>query len=216
MKIRIALVDDQKLFREGLRMLLSTDPRLHIVAEAADGQQALELIEAHRPDVVLMDLRMPHMDGVEAIERLKRLGNKARVIALTTFGDDQLVFEAIRAGAVAYLLKDAGADMIVSAIVSAAAGESVLAPSIAAKVLAEFSRMASLVPTESSTESLGLTEREGSILRLLAKGTSTRGIARQLSIAEGTVKNHLSTVYRKLGVRDRTEAAIMARRHGFG
>ncbi|MEX1368851.1 MAG: response regulator transcription factor [Nannocystaceae bacterium] len=216
MKIRIVLADDQKLFREGLRMLLSTDPRLVLVAEASDGQQAVDLVEQHRPDVVLMDLRMPRMGGVEATQRLKRLGSRARIIALTTFSDEDLVFDAIRAGAVSYLLKDAGADVIVSAVVAAAAGESVIAPSVAVKILAEFSRMASLVPQASSFESLGLTEREGSILRLLARGTSNKGIARQLSIAEGTVKNHLSAVYKKLGVNDRTEAAIVARQYSLG
>lgn len=216
MRIRVVIVDDQKLFREGLKMLLSTEPRIHVVADAGDGHEALAQIEAHRPDVVLMDLRMPRMEGVEAIGRLRAMGSKARVIALTTFSDEQLVFEAIRAGAVAYLLKDAGADVIVSAIESAAAGESVLSPAVATKILAEFSRMSSLVPPASSLESLGLTEREGSILRLLARGTSNRGIAETLAIAEGTVKNHLSTVYRKMGVKGRTEAAIEARRYGLG
>lgn len=213
--IRIVLADDQQLFREGLRMLLATDPRLVLVAEASDGKEAVQLAERHRPDVVLMDLRMPRMDGIEATSHLRRLGNRARVIVLTTFSEEQLVFEAISAGAVAYLLKDAGADTIVSAVVAAAAGESVIAPSVASKILQEFSRMAALVPQASSFESLGLTEREGTILRLLARGTSNKGISRQLSIAEGTVKNHLSAVYKKLGVRDRTEAAILARQHNM-
>jgi DNA-binding NarL/FixJ family response regulator len=212
--IRVLLVDDQALFREGLRQILSLQPDLAVVGEAADGEEALGRVEALQPQVVLMDLRMPGLGGVEAIRRLRALDSQCRVIVLTTFDDDEEVFEALRAGAVGYLLKDAPAARLVEAIHTAARGESFLQPSIAAKVVAEFSRLTR--PRSASDPALAsLSEREREVLRQLASGKSNKEIALALDLAEGTVKNHMSNILGKLGVLDRTQAALRGRELGL-
>ena len=212
--IRLLLVDDQALFREGLRTLLSLHEDLQVVGEAGNGLEALAAADELRPDVVLMDLRMPVLDGVAATRRLLAAHPASRVIVVTTFDDDELVFDGLRAGAVGYLLKDVSSDKLVEAIRAAARGESFLQPSIAAKVLAEFNRLErSAVPPPPLAEPLS--ERELEILRLLAAGDSNKEIAAALFIAEGTVKNHVTNILGKLDARDRTQAALRARELGL-
>jgi DNA-binding NarL/FixJ family response regulator len=212
--IRLLLVDDQALFREGLRTLLSLHEDLQVVGEAGNGLEALAAADALRPDVVLMDLRMPVLDGVAATRRLLAAHPASRVIVVTTFDDDELVFDGLRAGAVGYLLKDVSSDKLVEAIRAAARGESFLQPSIAAKVLAEFNRLErSAAPPPPLAEPLS--ERELEILRLLAAGDSNKEIAAALFIAEGTVKNHVTNILGKLDARDRTQAALRARELGL-
>lgn len=214
-KIRILLVDDQALFREGLRTLLGVHDDFAVVAEAANGAEALERVHAARPDVVLMDLRMPVLDGVAATRRLRDAHPECRVIVLTTFDDDDDVFEALRAGAVGYLLKDVSSSRLAEAIRAAARGESFLEPSVAAKVVAEFSRLSRALPARHADLAEPLTERELEVLRLLARGRSNREIAEHLVLAEGTVKNHVTHILGKLGVPDRTRAALKARDLGL-
>lgn len=215
--VRVLLVDDQRLFRDGLATLLSVRPEVAVVGEAANGLEALEQAAVLRPQVVLMDLRMPVLGGVEAIRRLRAAYPQVRAVALTTFDDDNDVFEALRAGAVGYLLKDVSAEVLVDAVRAAARGESFLQPSVARKVVAEFTRLAEVeVPTpiaEAPVETLS--ERELQVLRLVAVGSSNKEIALALQLAEGTVKNHVTNVLGKLGVRDRTQAALQAKALGL-
>jgi len=207
--ITILLVDDQPLFREGLRTLLSVQPDLKVVGEAGDGEEAIKLCRTLKPAVVLMDLQMPVLDGVEATRRLHHEQPDSRVIVLTTFDDDEMVFDGLRAGALGYLLKDAPSEKLAEAIRAAARGESFLQPSIAAKVVAEFARLATKrSPTQALIEPLS--DREQEILALIATGATNREIGNQLFLAEGTVKNHVTNVLGKLGVRDRTQAALKA------
>ena len=214
-RIRILLVDDQPLFREGLRTLLSVQTDFEIVGEASNGEEAIRMVQIHHPSIVLMDLQMPLLDGVKATRRLKAEQPDCRVIVLTTFDDDDNVFEGLRAGAVGYLLKDAPSEKLAEAIRLAARGESFLQPSVAAKVVAEFARLSR--HTESNTVCLveALSEREHVILGLIANGASNREIAQQLFLAEGTVKNHITNILGKLGVRDRTQAALKAKDMGL-
>ena len=209
--IRILIVDDQALFREGLRTLLSVQPGLEIAGEAANGVEALRQAALLKPDVVLMDLQMPVMDGAAATRRLKAQQPDVQVIVLTTFDDEENVFEGLRAGAVGYLLKDTPSSRLVEAIRLAARGESFLEPSVAAKVVSEFARLA---PRPAELLADPLSEREIEVLRLVADGASNREIAARLVIAEGTVKNHLTSILAKLEVSDRTEAAVKARERG--
>ncbi len=213
--IRVVLVDDQKLMREGLRVLLELEPDLDVVGEAGDGQAALDAFAALRPDVVLMDIRMPGMDGVEATWRLRQDWPGARVIILTTFDDDEYVFEGLRAGALGYLLKDVSGGELARAIRTVAAGGALIEPSVALKVLNEFARLAPPARPVQDTLAEPLSEREADVLRLLALGLSNREIGLRLSLAEGTVKNHVTVILQKLGVRDRTQAALQARRVGL-
>ena len=220
--ITILLVDDQTLFREGLHTILSVQPGLEVVGEAANGQEALTMAQALQPHLILMDLRMPVLDGVAATRQLRTVVPDSRVIVLTTFDEDEYVFEGLRAGAVGYLLKDVASDKLIEAIRAAARGETFLQPSVAAKVVAEFNRLSTPAkaptnPTARSTSALvePLSERELEILRLVATGASNREIAGNLFISEGTVKNHLTSILGKLGARDRTQAVIKARDLGL-
>jgi len=222
MTIRILLVDDQALFREGLHTLLSVHDDLEVVGEASNGQEAIDAVEKLTPDVVLMDLRMPVLNGVAATRQITQSAANSRVIVLTTFDDDDYVFDGLRAGAVGYLLKDVPSARLVEAIRATARGESFLEPSIAAKVVAEFSRMSDLEArsgsqTAASQQNLvePLSERELEILGVLATGASNREIANELFITEGTVKNHVTNILGKLGVRDRTQAALKAKDMGL-
>jgi DNA-binding NarL/FixJ family response regulator len=212
--VRVLLVDDQALFREALSVLLSVRDDITVVGEAGDGDEAVRRAAELRPDVVLMDLRMPALDGVAATRRLRVEQPDVRVIALTTFDDDEDVFAALRAGAVGYLLKDVSSARLVEAVLAAARGESVLQPSVAAKVVARF---ASLPASDLAPAPLvvPLSERELDVVRLLASGRSNREIAAALFLAEGTVKNHVTNVLGKLGARDRTQAALRARELGL-
>ena len=213
--IRILLVDDQRLMREGLRILLELEPDLKIVGEATDGQSALEAYAELKPDVVLMDVRMPGMDGVEATWRLHERWPEARVIILTTFDDDEYVFEGLRAGARGYLLKDVSGHDLADAVRTVAAGGALIEPSVARKVVAEFARMAAPVRPPDAGLAEPLSEREEEILRLVARGLSNREIADRLCLAPGTVKNYVTTILQKLGARDRTQAALRARELGL-
>lgn len=214
-QIRILLVDDQALFREGLRTLLSVQPDLQVVGEAANGEEALRQAATLHPAVILMDLRMPVLDGVAATRRLHQTQPDCKVIMLTTFDDDEYVFDGLRAGAVGYLLKDTPSEKLIEAIRAAARGESFLQPSIAAKVVAEFARLSSQAPSRPQPLIEPLSERELEILRLVATGASNKEIAAKLFIAEGTVKNHLTNILGKLNVSDRMQAVLKAKELGL-
>ncbi len=209
--VRVLVVDDQALFREALGTLLDARPEVEVVGEAGDGHQALEQAAALAPDVVLMDLHMPVLDGIAATRRLRVEQPGVRVLALTTFDDDEDVFAALRAGALGYLLKDVSADRLVEAVQAAARGESVLQPSVAAKVVARFAQLDDAPRARPQPLVVPLSDRELDVLRLLADGRSNREIATTLFLAEGTVKNHVTNVLAKLGARDRTQAALRAR-----
>lgn len=215
MPVKILIVDDQSLFREGLRTLLSVQPDFDVVGEAGNGEEALRQAVRLHPDVILMDLRMPVMDGVTATHRLREALPQSRVIALTTFDDDEYVFEGLRAGAVGYLLKDVSSEKLFEAIRAAEKGEYFLLPSITAKVMAEFSRLSRMTPSQASTLEEPLSPREMEILRLVATGASNRDIADTLVIAEGTVKNHLTNILGKLSAKDRMQAVLKAREYGL-
>jgi DNA-binding NarL/FixJ family response regulator len=214
-KIRLLLVDDQTMFRSGMRMLLTSQPDFEVVGEAADGEEALHKCASLKPDVVLMDLRMPVLDGAAATRRLKASQPAIRVIVLTTFDEDAAIFDGLRAGAIGYLLKDAPTDKLYEAIRAAARGETVLQPSVAAKVVAQFTRLSGQAPAWSQALPEPLSQRELEILRLLASGATNREIAAQLVLAEGTVKNHVTNILSKLGVSDRTSAAMKAKEMGL-
>lgn len=209
MSITILLVDDQTLIRQGIQTLLDLEPDLMVVGTAVNGREALDAVERLRPDVVLMDVRMPVMDGVAATRELSARFPDIGVIILTTFDDDEYLFEGLKAGARGYLLKDISSDEMAQAVRAVAAGQALIQPSIARKVVAEFSRMAS-APQMPQVLAEPLTEREREVLRALAAGLSNREIADQLVITEGTVKNHVSNILAKLDVRDRTQAVLKA------
>lgn len=215
-KIKILICDDQSLFREALRNLLSVYDDFEVIGEAANGEEAIRFAVTHSPDIVLMDLSMPTLGGVEATRRLLQLRNDIRVIVLTTFDDDENVFEGLRAGAVGYLLKDVSSEKLVEAIRAAYAGEYFLLPSITAKVVSEFSKISKpFRKTENEVLSEPLSPREIEILRIVATGASNREISEMLFISEGTVKNHLSNILNKLAVRDRMQAVLKAKELGL-
>src|SRR5215218_6271952 len=209
--VRVLLADDQALFREALATLLGARPEVTVVGEAGDGAEALARAAQLQPDVVLMDLRMPVLDGVAATRRLRAEQPGVRVLALTTFDDDEDVFAALRAGAVGYLLKDVSSERLVEALLAAARDESVLQPSVAARVVARFAQLPDDAPPRPQPLVVPLSERELEVLALLADGSSNREIATALFLAEATVKNHVTNVLAKLGARDRTQAALRAR-----
>ena len=210
------LVDDQSLFREALRTLLALQEDFEIVTEAENGERAVALARAHKPDVILMDLRMPTMNGVEATRRIMAAQPAARIVVLTTFEEDEEIFEAMRAGALGYLLKACSADKLCESVRAAAKGTSVLEPSVAARMMAELNRLTAKEgrrPVQTLADPLS--ERELGVLRLLADGCSNKEIGSRLNITEGTVKNHMTNVLGKLGVLDRTQAALRARELGM-
>lgn len=217
---RVVLVDDQTLIRQGIRMLLSTEPGIEVVGEAANGAEALAVIEQVRPEVVLMDIRMPVMDGVAATREITRRRPEIGVIILTTFDDEEFVFEGLRAGARGYLLKDISSEEMAEAVRAVAKGGALIQPSITRKVLSEFARL-STPPASSAAQHAAamlpepLTERELEVLKCIAEGASNREIAERLVITEGTVKNHVSNLIAKLGVRDRTQALVKAQEIGI-
>jgi DNA-binding NarL/FixJ family response regulator len=212
--IRVLLVDDQVLMRRGLRKLLEVEEGIEVVGEAADGVEALRLIPDARPEVALVDARMPKMDGVELIRRLSEEHPRVAAIVLTTFDDDEYVFEGLRAGGRGYVLKDTPSEELAAAIQKVHRGEAVLGGEITSKVIEEFGRLSKAPGTEGAG-SESLSEREFEVLKLVASGASNREIAKKLYITEGTVKNHISNVLRKLGFRDRTQAALYAQEHGW-
>lgn len=214
-KIKLLLVDDQTMFRDGMRVLLKPQPDFEVVGEACNGEEALKYSEQLHPDVILMDLRMPVMDGAAATRQLHTSHPEIRVIALTTFDEDAVVFEALRAGAIGYLLKDASTEKLYEAIRAAARGESVLQPSVAARLVAQFSRLSETAPRWAQELVEPLSAREMDVLRWMVTGSSNREISEKLVLSEGTVKNHVTSIYAKLGVSDRTRAVIKARELGL-
>lgn len=210
--IRVLICDDQHVVCEGLRAILSTAPQIEVVGMARDGAQALEQVAATRPDVVLMDLKMPVMNGVQATREIRARHPDVRVLVLTTYDADQWVLDAIRAGASGYLLKDSPGDALIAAIEGTAAGKTHIDPSVAGRLLDRLSRGA---PEAPGTLPDSLTDRERQVLALLGRGWGNAAIAAHLQLAEGTVRNHVSAVLGKLGVGDRTQAALLALRHGL-
>jgi len=213
--IRLIIADDQQLFREALKILFSVQNEFEVIAEAANGCEVLELVEKLKPDIVLMDLRMPIMNGVDATRKIKTDFPDTHVIILTTFDDDNDLFDGLRAGAVGYLLKDISSEQLFDGIRSAARGEIFLLPSATARIIAEFSRQPKINPDETIFQAEMLTKREIEILKLVSTGASNKDIAEILVITEGTVKNHISNILGKLDVKDRLQAAIKARNRGW-
>ncbi len=213
MTIRIAIVDDQGLVRAGFRSLLADEPDFEVVGEAADGETAVQVVSELVPDVTLMDIRMPVLDGIAATRRLVEAGVATRVLVLTTFDLDEYVFEALRAGASGFLLKDAPAEELSSAIRVVASGDSLLAPGVTRKVIDAFVRRTPASAPADSRMGL-LTPRELEVLGLLARGLSNLDIATLLFVSEGTTKTHVSNVLAKLGLRDRVQAVIFAYENG--
>jgi DNA-binding NarL/FixJ family response regulator len=212
---RVLLADDQALVREGLRRILDGEPDLEVVGEAVDGEQAVELARQLVPDVVVMDIRMPRLDGIEATRRVAAaLGDRTRVLVLTTFDLDQYVFDALRAGASGFLLKDAPAEDLVDAVRVVASGSSLLAPAVTGAVIAEFARRPA-VPDGDAPVLQQLTAREREVLVLLTRGRSNAEIASELVVSEATVKTHVAHLLMKLGVRDRVQAVILAYETGL-
>lgn len=210
--VRVLICDDQTVVREGLAAILSTDPEIEVVGLAGDGREALDLVAETSPDVVLMDLKMPGLNGVQATQRLSREYPTVYVLVLTTFADDAWVLDSIRAGASGYLLKDTRRDELVAAIKGTAQGKSFLDPSVAGKVMQRVATM----PAATSQPALeAFTERELDVVRLLAEGHSNPEIARRLHLAPGTVRNYVSVILQKLGVSDRTQAAVVALKRGL-
>jgi NarL family two-component system response regulator LiaR len=208
--IRVLICDDHAILRKGIRALLSTEPDIVVVGEACDGLEVLSQVEALQPDVVLMDLVMPRMDGIEATRRLTSQGSRARILVLTSFAADDKVFPAIKAGALGYILKDSGPDELIQAIRQVHRGEPSLEPEIARKVLFELAHPPQRPPTPDP-----LTEREMEVLRLIAQGKSNREIADHLVLAELTVRTHVSNILGKLHLASRTQAALYALKEGL-
>jgi len=213
--IRVLLVDDQVLMRRGLRKLLEVEDGIEVVGEAADGVQALQIIPDAKPEVALVDARMPKMDGVELIRRLSEEHPRVAAIVLTTFDDDEYVFGGLRAGARGYLLKDTPPEELVSGIEKASRGETVLGGQIAARVVSELRRTTDPTERHSRPGDKILSGREVEVAKLVGAGATNREIAHRLYIIEGTAKNHISKILRKLGLRDRTQLALYAVEQGW-
>ncbi|HSC12980.1 MAG TPA: response regulator transcription factor [Rhodanobacteraceae bacterium] len=211
--IRVLICDDQDVVREGLRSILGTASGIEVVALAENGARALELFEQHQPDVVLMDLNMPVMNGIQATRRLRERHPDARILALTTYDADEWVFDVIRAGAAGYLLKDTPRAELIRAIEGTANGLTFVDPNVAGKL---FSRVSGGRIASDAALAAELSARERDIVKLLARGMSNADIANRLHLSEGTVRNYVSSIFDKLGVADRTQAAIVALRHGLG
>ncbi|WP_433002490.1 response regulator [Kribbella sp. CA-294648] len=212
--ISIVVADDQGMVRAGFRSLLEDVPDLRVVGEASDGEQAMEAVRRLRPDVTLMDIRMPVLDGIAATRRLVGEGTPSRILVLTTFDLDEYVFEALRAGASGFLLKDAPAEELVAAIRVVASGDALLAPGVTRRVIDAFVRLPAPRPASSDPLLSALTPREREVLALLGRGLSNAGIASQLFVSDATAKTHVSNVLGKLGLRDRVHAVIYAYEHG--
>ena len=213
MSIRVLIADDQALVRAGFRQLLEREPDLDVIGEAADGAEAVALARSGRPDVVVMDVRMPNVDGLEATRRVLSEPPAPRVLVLTTFDLDEYVFEALRAGASGFLLKDAAPDELVSAVRLVARGDALLAPAVTRRVIEEFARRAAPSPPNPGLE--GLTPREREVLLLVARGLSNAEIANELFLTPGTVKTHVGHILRKLDARDRVQAVVVAYESGL-
>ncbi len=210
--ITVLIVDDHAVVRQGIKAFLATQPDIEVLGEAASGEEAIRMVEKHVPDVVLMDLVMPGMDGVEATREIRRISPRTQVIVLTSYHDDEHIFPAIRAGALSYLLKDVGPDDLADTVRKAARGEAILHPRVAARVIQELHGLSG---SETPTPFSELTERELEVLRLIAEGLSNAEIAERLVISEKTVKSHVSNILSKLHLADRTQAAVYAWRRGL-
>jgi DNA-binding NarL/FixJ family response regulator len=210
--IRVLIADDQALMRTGFQMILDVQPDIEVVGQAIDGTDAIRHYERLTPDVVVMDVRMPSMDGIDATRRLTALDPPARVLILTTFDLDEYVYEALRAGASGFLLKDRPPEELVAAVRVIAAGEALLAPSVTRRLIEEFAKRA---PTASRDELAELTDREREVLVLVARGLSNREIAGSLFVAETTVKTHVGRILGKLRLRDRAQAVVLAYESGL-
>jgi DNA-binding NarL/FixJ family response regulator len=211
--IGVLLVDDQHLVRSGFRMILEGEPDITVVGEGANGVEGVRLAKTERPDVVLMDIQMPEMDGLEATARIVALDDAPRVIILTTFEHDDYVFSALRNGASGFLLKNAPPDQLIDAVRVVSGGESLLAPSVTRRIIEEFARRPAVQAPPVLADPL--TDRELEVLRLVARGRSNAEIAEELYVGEATVKTHVSNVLLKLGVRDRVQAVVWAYEHGI-
>ncbi len=214
-RIRVLIADDHRVVREGLSAILKTKENIEVIGEAQDGQEAVEKARSLLPDVILMDVSMPKMSGVEATRVIKRELPHIGVVALTMYEEQQYIFDLVRAGATGYLLKDTDSSQIVKAIQSIYRGESLIHPSVASKILAEFSLLAQKKGKKPSWVEHDLTEREITVLRLVADGKTNKEIANALDLSEKTVKNHVRNIFHKLHVYDRTQAAILAIRKGL-
>src|SRR5690242_8982143 len=210
--IRVLICDDQDVVREGLRTILTTVPNIDVVALAEDGARAVELFEQHRPDIVLMDLNMPGVNGIQATRQVRDKFPEARVLALTTYDADEWVLDAIRAGVAGYLLKDTPRADLVSAIEGTVSGNTFVDPTVAGKL---FTHIAGKGVANNTTIAADLSDRERDVLKLLARGLSNSEIADRVFLSEGTVRNYVSSIITKLGVTDRTQAAVIALRHGL-
>jgi len=212
MTIRVLVVDDQSMVRAGFRMLLSSEQDVEVVAEASNGLEAVDKAARFQPDVVLMDIRMPELDGLQATRRILAADPSARVLVLTTFDLDEYVYEALRAGASGFVLKDDPPEQLLGAIRTVAAGDALLSPSVTKRVIDQFSRLPRHEPPEELAE---LTEREREVLALIAEGRSNAEIGEALFISETTVKTHVTHVLQKLGLRDRVQAVVLAYQAGL-
>ncbi|KIF07571.1 LuxR family transcriptional regulator [Streptomyces sp. RSD-27] len=210
MTIRVLIVDDQMMVREGFSVLLNAMEGIEVVGEAVDGRQAIDRVAALRPDVVLMDIRMPEMNGLEATRHIVAADTDAKVLVLTTFDLDEYVYQALRAGASGFLLKDASARQLAEGVRVVAAGEALLAPSVTKRLIVEFSKLSDVQRAPDPAGVGELTERETEVLVLIAQGLSNAEIADRLLVAESTIKTHVSRILVKLGLRDRTQAAVFA------
>jgi len=210
--MKIVICDDQDIVRDGLELLLKLEPDIEVVGIASDGAEAVTMVEQKKPDLVLMDLKMPVMNGVDATREIKARCPGVKVMVLTTYGTDDWVFDALRAGASGYLLKDAPREGVLGAIRGTMEGKTFIDPAVAGKVLSEITSSRKKPETLITSK---LTEREVEVLRLLARGLSNEDIAKKLFLSEGTVRNHISSIVDKLGVSDRTQAAIIAIQHGL-
>lgn len=210
--IRVLICDDQDVVREGLRVILDTAPGIKVVGAARDGAEALDLVPQTQPDVVLMDLKMPGMNGVQATRAIRERFPAVRVLVLTTYDADEWVFDAIRSGAAGYLLKDTPRRGLIEAIKGTAAGKTHVDPAVAGRLFAQVSRVAAPPRTAVAAD---LSPRELEVLRLLARGLNNADIAQRLYLSEGTVRNYVSAILAKLDVSDRTQAAVLALRHGL-
>ena len=214
MSIRVVIADDQELVRTGFKVILNSEPDIEVVGEAGDGREAVEVAQRHNPDVVLMDVRMPHLDGLEATRRIVTgIDEGPRVLILTTFNLDEYVYEALRSGASGFLLKDGPAEQLISAVRVVARGDALLAPPITRRLIAEFVRHP---PQAHKPELLkSLTERELEVLKLVARGLSNAEIARELYVSETTIRTHMGRMLTKLGLRDRVQAVVLAYETGL-
>jgi DNA-binding NarL/FixJ family response regulator len=212
MTIRVLLADDQELVRAGFRMILETQADIEVVGDAGDGVEAVAVTRRLQPDVVLMDIRMPNLDGLQATKQLMAAGSASRVVILTTFDLDEYVYQALTAGASGFLLKNAPPEQLIGAVRVVAAGDALLAPSITRRVIQQFARL----PPPGGTDALaGLTERERQVLQLVARGLSNAEIAAELFVSDATVKSHVAHLLSKLRLRDRVQAVVLAYESGL-